>query len=853
METLAPIAPSGNSKNGRSPTYPKPDFSRLPERLTGDSFHRWVVWYPKWVTNKDGSGKWTKVPASAKTHHNFTRDAEECVSLAEAKKVYDIHAKRKNWGGVGISLQGGEGLVAIDFDDCLESGVIKSEELKNLIASLGSYTERSPSGNGLRVFMDFRSDWLFNISLQPDKETKEPHPFALRYGCKGIEAWSHGKYATVTGAVFAPELSKVRQNSAVLEAFIKDLENASGEKVEVAGEKREEAPRKNISNLPPLTEEQVREALKTQDPDCRVEDWVTLGFAIHDWNDGETGLRVWDDWSKTGKKYQANYSSGKPETAVRWKNFEKGRTTIGTLIERARKAGWKAPLEAEAEEGRKAYEQAKANSSSPETLVELPDKFPASDTGNAERLLQSPEGQRMRYFVDAGYWIVFNGKKWIVDTEGIRCQRFALNSIRKASSQLPKVYPDKDSKERKEAEAFFLRSESAFALKACVQVAKTLPGFQIEDPDQLDADPALLNTPNGVVNLRECRLEAHRPELMMTKSTKYSVDIEGDCPKWKGLVREWMCGDETLIEALELIIGASVTGYTPELMAIFYGHTANNGKSTFCETIREVLGNEYAGGVGSKLLVSDHRYSTGDTANPSIAGLRGLRLVLPDEWEESAKLDEATLKRICSQDAITARMLHQNPITFRPSHTVILRTNHLPKVSADDAGAWRRIYPFPWDFQVSEDRKDEGLRQRLLKEEGHAILGWLCRCAMKFIQLHDAGKPIPKPQAVVELKAKYRSEADVIAQWAESEIEFGEFPPYFIATKTLRDSLDAFADERGEKPEAISPRQFSNFLIQHGCCPVKKRGERGYKGLRLKPSEDGSGATESPDGVERGF
>lgn len=849
MATLTSPSLAGNSKNGHPPAWLKPNFPGIPERLAG-SLCRWVLWKPSLVTNKSGTSYWTKVPVSAKTHFEFKRkEMESLVTLDEAKKVYDYHAKRKGWGGVGVSFHGGEGLVAIDFDDCLEHGDIASEELKNFIFSLGSYTERSPSGSGLRVFADFRSDWLFNLSCQPDSVTKEPKPFATRYGCKGIEAWTYNKYSTVTGAVFAPELSQVRQNSAVLEAFLLELKDSTGEKVKVAGEERQTTPKKDISNLPSLTEEQVREALKTQDPDCRVDEWVTLGFAIHDWNDGETGLRVWDDWSKAGSKYQANYSHGKSETAVRWKNFKKGSTTIATLIERARKAGWKAPLEAEAEEGRKAYEQAKANNSSPETPVELPDKFPASDTGNAERLLQSPEGQRMRYFVDAGYWITFNGKKWVVDTEGLRCQRFALATIRRASSQTSKI---KDPKERREAEAFFLRSESAFALKATVQVAKTLAGFQIEDPDRLDSDPALLNTPNGVVNLRECRLEAHRPELMMTKSTKYSVDFESDCPKWKACLREWMCEDDELVEALELITGASVTGFTPELMAIFYGSTANNGKSTYCETIREVLGNEYAGGVGSKLLVSDHRYSGGDTASPSIAGLRGLRLVLPDEWKEDARLDEATLKRICSQDSITARMLHQNPITFRPTHTVILRTNHLPKVSADDAGAWRRIYPFPWNFQVQEDRKDEGLRQRLLKEEGHAILGWLCRCAMKFIKLHEAGKGIPKPSKVSELKDKYRSEADVLAQWAESEAEFGEFPPYFISTKTLRDSLEAFAQERGEKPEAISHRQFADYLIRHGCCPMKKWGERGYKGLRLKPSEGGSEGTESPDGVERG-
>src|ERR1700745_2596827 len=48
--------------------------------------------------------------------------------------------------------------------------------------------------------------------------------------------------------------------------------------------------------------------------------------------------------------------------------------------------------------------------------------------------------------------------------------------------------------------------------------------------EQWDADPWLLNTPDGVVNLRTGKLREHRPEDYMTAIT--AVSPGGKCPLW---------------------------------------------------------------------------------------------------------------------------------------------------------------------------------------------------------------------------------------------------------------------------------------------------------------------------------
>ena len=117
---------------------------------------------------------------------------------------------------------------------------------------------------------------------------------------------------------------------------------------------------------------------------------------------------------------------------------------------------------------------------------------------------------------------------------------------------------------------------------------------------------------------------------------------------------------------------------------------------------------------------------------------------------------------------------------------------------------------------------------------------------MRFIELHESGGQLPNPDSVVALKKQYRTDSDVLAQWAESEVEF--FPAYQTTYKVLRDSIEIFAEERGQEAKSITHIMVTNFLGKHGCNPKKIKGERGWSGVRLRihPVE-----TDRGDGVER--
>ncbi len=109
--------------------------------------------------------------------------------------------------------------------------------------------------------------------------------------------------------------------------------------------------------------------------------------------------------------------------------------------------------------------------------------------------------------------------------------------------------------------------------------------------DQWDAMPWLLNTPDGVVDLRTGQMHRHRPDDYMTKIT--AVAPGADCPLWDKFLATITDGDTELQAFLQRFAGYCLTGITREhAMAFGYG-TGANGKGTFLNTLTGIMG-DYA-------------------------------------------------------------------------------------------------------------------------------------------------------------------------------------------------------------------------------------------------------------------
>jgi hypothetical protein len=106
---------------------------------------RWVVWRME----KNKQGKPTKVPyrPDEPTRRANAGDPSTWSDAATAIEV----AVSDGFDGIGMELLDGE-LAAFDLDDCVEEGSGEIQPwVKALIDRAESYTERTPSGKGLRI------------------------------------------------------------------------------------------------------------------------------------------------------------------------------------------------------------------------------------------------------------------------------------------------------------------------------------------------------------------------------------------------------------------------------------------------------------------------------------------------------------------------------------------------------------------------------------------------------------------------------------------------------------------------------------------------------------------------------
>ena len=332
---------------------------------------------------------------------------------------------------------------------------------------------------------------------------------------------------------------------------------------------------------------------------------------------------------------------------------------------------------------------------------------------------------------------------WTPDKNG-QIVRFAKDTVRNIYSeaaQLPEGNP------RTTLVKHALQSEDAKRIHAMVQLAQSETGISVT-PDQLDANPWLLNCSNGSVDLRTGKPLPHARENLCTKQVPVNFDSKAKCLTWKAFLHRIMGGNESLVRFLQRAIGYSLTGQiTEQVLFLFYG-TGANGKSTFVETMRALLGDYAQQADFETFLIGKNE---GGPRN-DIARLKGARFVSAVESGQSRQMAETVIKQVTGGDKIAARFLYQEFFEFSPQFKLFLVANHKPQVRGTDEAVWRRIRLVPFDVKIPQEERDKHLPEKL-QSELPGILAWAVRGCVKWQE-----KGLGEPTEVLEATQEYREE-----------------------------------------------------------------------------------------------
>ncbi len=348
-------------------------------------------------------------------------------------------------------------------------------------------------------------------------------------------------------------------------------------------------------------------------------------------------------------------------------------------------------------------------------------------------------------------------------------------------------------------------------------------------PDALDRDGFLLATPGGTVDLRTGRVHEARREDLITRQTSVAVaDSVG--PKWAAFIERAQPDPERRIFLQTLTGMAAVAGESGRHLPIFLGEGAN-GKSQFVIAVGTVLG-DYAHAAPMDLLISDSRRSK--SQSPEIAALRGRRFVSVSETPEDGRLSSERVKALTGGEPMTGKFLYANPITFRPTHTVFLSTNHLPRVADAGPAIWDRLLLVGWPTSVPEEEQVLDLGEKLAKAEGPGILRWIVEGAVRY--LRDG---LQVPSDVRAATQTYRAGEDVFGAFLEERTE--ELPQVSVGASQL---LSAYREWTKSRPSAppLSDATLKERMAAKGFEHTKRSRRAFYIGLRLvEPDSDDGG------------
>lgn len=430
--------------------------------------------------------------------------------------------------------------------------------------------------------------------------------------------------------------------------------------------------------------------------------------------------------------------------------------------------------------------------------------FNLTEIGNAERLVYY-HADKIKYCVEYEEWLIWNGKVWQKDIKR-QIERIANKTFRQMYIEAANI---QEEESRRKLVKWAQASERSSVLLNSIERAKAMvPILQSE----LNRDNFLFNCKNGVIDLRTGQLLPHNRDYMITNYADIEYNPEAECPTWIKFLQSIMRDDEgnvkhELIDFLQKAIGYALTGDTKEQVVFFLWGNGRNGKSTFINIIREILGDYGKQTNADTFTAKTHEGGI----NNDIARLSDARFVSAVESEEGQRLSEALIKQLTGGEPITARFLRKEFFEFLPKFKIFFTTNHKPIVKGNDEGIWRRIKLIPFTVTIPKEEIDMELPEKLRKELS-GILKWAVEGCLKW-QREGLGEP----EEVKQATQGYKDEMDILGQFLSDHcvVRAGAR----VSAKNIYDAYKNWCEENGEY--VLSSRKFNRRLEERGF--VKKR------------------------------
>ena len=316
---------------------------------------------------------------------------------------------------------------------------------------------------------------------------------------------------------------------------------------------------------------------------------------------------------------------------------------------------------------------------------------------------------------------------------------------------------------------------------------------------QINKNPNLIAVNNGIFDYKKKKLLPFSEEYVFL--SKSCVDWNPNAylktfpDGWN--VNDWLHDisvDDEVYQLLWEVIGAALRPYVPWHKSIWlYSTTGNNGKGTFCQLVRNMLGHK----AHTSIALSDF---SKDFALDIIVGKQA---VITDENDVGSYIDKAAqLKAIITGDEFTITRKFKTSINYRFRGIVIECLNEYPKIKDKSDSFYRRQIFVPFE-KCFTGKENKDIKNVYLKDKD----------VLEYI-LHEVLMSnyyeLSKPQICEDALKDYKENNDPLRQFwnaFETELQWDLVPYTF-----LYDLYKAWYERNFPKAQMVSNAQFINAL-----------------------------------------
>ena len=435
-------------------------------------------------------------------------------------------------------------------------------------------------------------------------------------------------------------------------------------------------------------------------------------------------------------------------------------------------------------------------------------------------------GQDLRYSIGAQKWLVFDETTgWTWDHQGARVQEVVIATLRHLEQDIP---DDLDvTKRRRFSKMRRSRARqmmSAGGLNGVISLATKRAVLACPDT-LIDAQPHLIGTTTGIVDLRTGRLQGFSRELIIARRVPVTYEANAQCPRWERFLTEVIGDGPGVQKYFQELLGYTLTGDTQEQKMWLFVGGGSNGKSSLLRSMQNTLGSDYAQQAPEAVLFG--RPSTGGTTG-EIARLKGVRCAVLTETDYGQAFNETRVKSLVAGDKITARALYQDFDTFVPQAKYFLATNHLPTVRGADRGIWRRlvVVPFTSEFEVGSDTTlNEDLDAELA-----GIFAWAVNGAIRW---YKQRKLSAVPESWNRATETYRAEQDLVKAFIDECAVLD--PVGNVGATDLHVKFVTWCEAEGR--QSLNQSEFGRRMMSTGLVTRDRKGKANryhYFGVALR-------------------